>query len=72
MTISQLPNLELIAQLSEFTMVDTKCWKQEKEILILQAIPSLSRNIVWIFIIEMYTINGSSQFIIHQIKSKNC
>lgn len=71
MTISQLPNLELIAQLSEFTMVDTKCWKQEKEILILQAIPSLSRNIVWIFIIEMYTINGSSQFIIHQIKSKN-
>lgn len=71
MTISQLPNLELIAQLSQFTMVDTKCWKQEKEILILQAIPSLSRNIVWIFIIEMYTINGSSQFIIHQIKSKN-
>lgn len=72
MTISQLPNLELIAQLSELTMVDTKCWKQEKEILILQAIPSLSRNIVWIFIIEMYTINGSSQFIIHQIKSKSC
>lgn len=68
MTTSQLPNLELIAQLSELTMVDTKCWKQEKEILILQAIPSLSRNIVWIFIIEMYTINGSSQFIIHQIK----